>query len=239
MPKSKDLVEKQWFTELIKDCQIICTGMSDIKKHYHETHQNAWLSETRDIAELRLQLGHRILSENDNFERADIYGEGIVDTIAKTIQLNWRIVYYSMEFARYVPSWGVFEKYIIKAYIGKYGKEPNWTNIVKIILPAIKSYMQKYRLTSLPMEDKNKNNINVALQEYVHDTQSQTVSPAVIHEKDEEKYDLSPDMEKDFRLCRQHLRSMISMITTGYIIASEKHKLIISRASEFLKDYPE
>ena len=48
-------------------------------------------------------IGTRILEENDNLERAGIYGEKIVQHVAESLHMGQRTLRYAIQFAREYP----------------------------------------------------------------------------------------------------------------------------------------
>ena len=79
-----------WYVNLIDDCKTIVvetefTSRWALVEGYHG-------------------LGTRILQENENFERAKIYGQEIVQRIATSISKRPRTVYYAIKFARAYPN---------------------------------------------------------------------------------------------------------------------------------------
>ena len=75
------------------------------------------------------ELGSRLLEETDNFGRAGVYGEEIVQQVAKSLSLSPRTIYNAIGFAKQFPS---FEK----VYQLDEGENISWTKVVKNYLPA-------------------------------------------------------------------------------------------------------
>ena len=101
-----------WFNTLIEDCL-------DIAVETEFTHNWA-------LVEGRHLLGTRILEDNENFERENIYGEKIVQCIAQSIKRSRRTVYYSMKFASLYPDLNMLPS----------GKNISWTHIINKYLTA-------------------------------------------------------------------------------------------------------
>ena len=101
-----------WFNTLIEDCL-------DIAVETEFTHNWA-------LVEGRHLLGTRILEDNENFERENIYGEKIVQCIAQSIKRSRRTVYYSMKFASLYPDLNILPS----------GKNISWTHIINKYLTA-------------------------------------------------------------------------------------------------------
>ena len=99
-------ITEQWFTQLIEDCKdiIIETGFTSrwaLVEGYH-------------------QLGTRILAENENFERAKIYGQEIVSHVSISLGKQPRTVYRAIQFAKLYPDLNLLPE----------GKNCNWHRIV-------------------------------------------------------------------------------------------------------------
>ena len=65
-------------------------------------------------------LGKRILQENDNFERAKIYNQDIVQRVAISLQRKPRTIYYAIQFAKTYPSLALLPE----------GKDCSWHKVV-------------------------------------------------------------------------------------------------------------
>jgi len=78
-----------WFTNLIDECQTIITETGFTSR---------WA-----LVEGYHMLGSRIIVENDNFERANIYGKDIVQRVAESLGKKPRTIYYAVKFASLYP----------------------------------------------------------------------------------------------------------------------------------------
>jgi len=82
---NKEIISKDWYMALIEECEAIIT----------ETVFNArW-----ELIQGYHKLGGRILEDRLKFEGDNIYGQGIVQCIAKSLSKGKRTVYYAIEFA--------------------------------------------------------------------------------------------------------------------------------------------
>lgn len=99
-------ITELWYDRLIEDCRDIAV----------ETEFNA----TWSLLEGRHMLGKRILSENDNFERAQIYGQGICNAVAQSIKRSPRTIYYSIKFAQMFPDLAMLKE----------GKNISWHHVI-------------------------------------------------------------------------------------------------------------
>lgn len=84
-----EIVKCKWYSVLVDDCQTIMTEAVFISR---------WA-----LVEGYHNLGKRILEEHDNFERAKIYGEGIVRGLALSLGMSSRILWYSIQFVQKYP----------------------------------------------------------------------------------------------------------------------------------------
>jgi N6-adenosine-specific RNA methylase IME4 len=108
-------IEKEdWFKLLIDDCKaIIDTGVFESRwtliSAYHA-------------------LGARILKEHNNFERAKIYGEKIVQRVAESLGKSERTIFQSLQFVKKYPDMNKLPG----------GKNISWHKICRNILPELK-----------------------------------------------------------------------------------------------------
>lgn len=106
-----ELITQDWFNALIEECDAIIT----------ETVFNSrW-----EVLEGYHKLGKRILEEHNNFERNKIYGQEIVQRIAKSLGKNKRTIYYAIQFA---------QKYADLNQLPE-GKNISWHKVCTKILP--------------------------------------------------------------------------------------------------------
>ena|SRR3989344_3724645 len=83
---ANNLETQDWYKSLIEDCGGIITEAVFISR---------W-----ELIRGYHQLGERILQENENFERANIYGNKIVQRVAKSLEKSARTINYAVQFAR-------------------------------------------------------------------------------------------------------------------------------------------
>lgn len=74
-----------------------------------------------DIVECRHLIGVRILEENDRLDRDKIYGEKIVQRIAKSLGKSHRTISYAIQFAKKFPDLNLLPE----------GKDINWSRVVR------------------------------------------------------------------------------------------------------------
>lgn len=132
------VINDLWYETLIEDCKDIIT--------------EAVFTHTWSLVEGYHQLGTRILMENDNFERAKIYGQDIVQRIAESLNKKPRTIYYAVQFARKYPDLTLLTEgknvswhHIINKYLTE-GKEdkparPTVTSLIQM-LKEIKKLLQ-------------------------------------------------------------------------------------------------
>ena len=84
-----ELTVEKWYSALIEDCQSIIT---------EAVHISRWA-----LVEGYHNLGKRILEDHDNFERAKIYGEKIVQGLALSLNMSSRILWYAIQFVQKYP----------------------------------------------------------------------------------------------------------------------------------------
>ena len=83
------LADQEWYQHLIEDCKAIIT----------ERKFNAsW-----KLIQCKWEIGDRILKENDNFERAKIYGKEIVRRVALSLNARKREIYLCIQFRKKYP----------------------------------------------------------------------------------------------------------------------------------------
>lgn len=109
-----ELVKEKWYESLIEDCKSIIT----------ETIFNSrWA-----LVEGYHQLGKRILEENDNFERAKIYGEKITTGLSESLGTSTRTIERAILFAKKYPELDKVPE----------GKNISWNKICNKYLPTPK-----------------------------------------------------------------------------------------------------
>jgi len=84
-----ELVEQEWYQSLVDECKSIIT---------EAVFTSRWA-----LVEGYHQLGTRVLEENDNFERAKIYGDKIVQGLGNSLNISKSTIYYAIQFAKKYP----------------------------------------------------------------------------------------------------------------------------------------
>jgi hypothetical protein len=87
--QTKEIISQEWFQAMVEECSAI------IVEAVHNSH---W-----DLVEGYHTLGKRILEENQNFERREIYGDKIVSVVAKALRKSTRTVYNAIQAAKLYP----------------------------------------------------------------------------------------------------------------------------------------
>jgi hypothetical protein len=106
-----DTAEPEWFKNMVGDCQAIITEGEFTSRFA--------------LVDCYHQLGKRILEENDNFERAKIYGKDIVSKVAVSVGKSDRTIWYALQFAKKYPD--------LDKLPG--GKSVSWRAVVNKYLP--------------------------------------------------------------------------------------------------------
>ncbi len=100
------IITEKWYTSLIDELQDIITETSFTSR---------WT-----LVEGYHQVGKRILQENDNFERAKIYNEKILQRIAESLGKSQRTLYYAVQFAKTFPDLNLLPE----------GKNLSWRHVI-------------------------------------------------------------------------------------------------------------
>ena len=103
--KNNRFVEK-WYKTLVEDCHDIIT---------EAVYQSRWA-----LVEGYHNLGKRILEDHDNFKRAKIYGEKIVQGLAESLNMSSRIIWYAIQFVKKYPTLDLIPE----------GKNITWNKII-------------------------------------------------------------------------------------------------------------
>lgn len=99
----------EWYQALVEDCKdIITEGIFNWRWTLIETYHG---------------VGSRILAENENFDRSQIYGQQIVQQIAKSLGRSERTLRYAIQFAREFPDPNLLP----------WGKNASWSKVVKLL----------------------------------------------------------------------------------------------------------
>ena len=93
-----------------------------------------------ELNECYHEVGTRILQDWGNFEREKIYGEGIVNSIAKSLRTSKRNIYYSIAFARKFPDLNMLPG----------GSDQPWSKVVKLLTES----KNDVALPALPSNEK-------------------------------------------------------------------------------------
>ncbi len=109
-----EITMSEWYQALVSDCNDIVT---------EAVYQSRWA-----LVEGYHNLGKRILEEHDNFERAKIYGEKIVQDLAQSLNMSSRIIWYAIQFVQKYPDLTKVPE----------GKNITWNKIITKYLPASK-----------------------------------------------------------------------------------------------------
>lgn len=104
--------QTDWYSTLIDECRAIVTEAEFTSR---------WA-----LVEGYHALGERILAENANFERSEIYGAKIVQRVAQSLQMSERTLYYAIQFARRFPDLSRFPA----------SKNVSWGAVIREYLPA-------------------------------------------------------------------------------------------------------
>jgi len=108
-----ELVNTEWYNQLVEDCNSIITEAVYISR---------WA-----LVEGYHNLGTRILEEQ-NFERSKIYGEKIVQGLAFSLNMSSRIIWYAIQFAKKYPTLSEIPE----------GKNITWNKIINMYLTTKK-----------------------------------------------------------------------------------------------------
>jgi len=119
-----EITVEKWYQALVEDCHDIIT---------EAVHQSSWI-----LLEGYHNLGKRILEEHDNFERAKIYGEKIVQGLAESLNMSSRILWYAIQFVKKYPDLNTVPE----------GKNITWNKIItKYLTTGSRTPQQEYDYT--------------------------------------------------------------------------------------------
>jgi len=99
-------ITESWYNSLIDELADIITETSFTSR---------WA-----LVEGYHQVGVRILQENDNFERAKIYNEQILQRVANSLEKSQRTLYYAVQFAKAFPDLNLLPE----------GKNLSWRHVI-------------------------------------------------------------------------------------------------------------
>ena len=109
---SSELVERNWYTSLIDDCEGIIT---------ESVFNSRWTLITGYH-----NLGRRILEEKSNFHKNKVYGKAITKRVSLSLGKSKRTVELAVQFAKKFPKLDELPE----------GKNISWHKIVHNYLPA-------------------------------------------------------------------------------------------------------
>jgi len=104
--------QSEWYQALVDECKSIITEAVFTSK---------WA-----LVEGYHELGKRIREDNNNFERAKIYGKKIVQQVAESLKISERTLWYALQF---------YDKYPDLSKVPE-GKNITWKKIITKYLPA-------------------------------------------------------------------------------------------------------
>ena len=107
--------KEEWYEALVEECKAIVT--------------EAQFTSRWALVEGYWNLGKRIREENDNFERAKIYGEKIVQGLAISLGISTRTIHYALQF---------YDKYPKLDRVPE-GKNISWNKLITKYLPEPKT----------------------------------------------------------------------------------------------------
>lgn len=110
----KEIQNNEWYQALVEECKAIIT---------EAVFTSRWA-----LVEGYWKLGERISEENDNFKRANIYGEKIVQDLAESLGTSSRTLHYAIQaYKKYPKLDGMPE-----------GKNLSWNKLITKYLPEPK-----------------------------------------------------------------------------------------------------
>jgi len=128
-------ITESWYSQLIEELNSIVDGVVESRFNY------SW-----ELIECYHQIGARLLQENSNFERSQIYGEKITQRVAKSIGRSKRTLDYAVQFARLFPDLNLLPE----------GKNIHWRHVINKYLTTgeKKSTIKKIDLLRMIKEIK-------------------------------------------------------------------------------------
>jgi len=134
-------ITESWYSNLVEELQDII-----VEKRFE--HASA-------LVECYHMVGTRILQENDNFERSKIYGENILQHLAKSLGRSQRTLSYAVKFAKMYPelnmlpvgknwTWNhIINKYLTDSTEKKVIKKADLYRMIKEIKELLKTELEK------------------------------------------------------------------------------------------------
>lgn len=118
-----DLDNKDWYKSLLDDCKAIVVEYGFVSRFARVEGYHA--------------LGQRIINENGQFERSQIYGHKIVEKVAKALNLSPRSIHYAVQFYQKYPDLNALPA----------GKDITWGRVVRELLPENPIPKEKKKIT--------------------------------------------------------------------------------------------
>ncbi len=130
-------ITESWYTQLVEDCKDIVTETEFTSR---------WA-----LVEGYHQLGSRILTEYENFQRLRMPDSELVQRIAISIGRSDRTVYYAIQFARMYPDLNLLKE----------GKDISWSHIVNKYLTDGKESVKLKKIDYMNMIEEIKELLRV------------------------------------------------------------------------------
>jgi hypothetical protein len=124
--KLNKLQSEEWYESLVEDCNTIIVEYGFASR---------WT-----LIEGYHHVGKRISLEFENFERKKIYGEKIVQYLAKSMNRSERTLYYALQFYKTFPDLALLPE----------GKETSWTRVIDNHLTKGKKKKKKVKESICP-----------------------------------------------------------------------------------------
>ena len=110
---NNELVNQEWYGHFIEELKAIF-----VEKEF----ESRWA-----VVECWHEIGKRILEENDNFERAKIYGKEISQRVGKSLGKSQTTIKYAIQFAKNYPDLDDTP----------FGKSLSWHKVCNELLPGV------------------------------------------------------------------------------------------------------
>ena len=111
----RELLIQEWYELLVDDCGAIIS-------------ESVYIARQR-LIEGRHELGQRIIQDIPNFNRSNIYGQKIVQSLAESLKIGTRTLYNAMRFVNKYPDLEAFMSTVEE------GKNISWNKVVTRYLP--------------------------------------------------------------------------------------------------------
>jgi len=135
LPQQSNYLNQEWYQLLVEECKAIITEADQLLvEECKAIITEAEFTSRWALVEGYHQLGERILQENENFERAKIYGKKIVSRVTESLEgkASQRTVWRSIQFAKKYPSLDLLPE----------GKNTSWRDICNKYLPVPKEKIE-------------------------------------------------------------------------------------------------